>query len=191
MKSEDMRGDLCGAGSDHVPRGHHLLVSCQVHGFAAAEHGIYKSVSAASLLLLLLKQPGRRRNDRVLTDTTTTTVTFTTTTTVTGTTTTTASVTTTTTVTDTTTTTVTATTTTIETETTTTNAKATTKLRSERGEIYTDFDMALERSKTNVKKESGEYEVSINSWVYGKINGGGPEFTFKNMHGSIIVRKGN
>ncbi|WP_421891418.1 DUF4097 family beta strand repeat-containing protein [Marinoscillum sp.] len=71
------------------------------------------------------------------------------------------------------------------------NAKATTKLRSERGEIYTDFDMALERSKTNVKKESGEYEVSINSWVYGKINGGGPEFTFKNMHGSIIVRKGN
>lgn len=70
------------------------------------------------------------------------------------------------------------------------NTKATTKLRSERGEIYTDFDMALERSKTNVKKDNGEYEVSINSWVYGKINGGGPEFTFKNMNGSIIVRKG-
>ncbi|MFY0598221.1 MAG: DUF4097 family beta strand repeat protein [Cyclobacteriaceae bacterium] len=70
------------------------------------------------------------------------------------------------------------------------DTKATAKLRSDRGEIYTDFDMDMEGSKTDVKKENGEYEVSINSWVYGKINGGGSEFTFKNMMGSIIVRKG-
>lgn len=71
------------------------------------------------------------------------------------------------------------------------STKATTKIRSDQGEIFTDFDMALERSKPNVSKEEGVYEVSINSWVYGKINGGGPEYTFKNMHGNIIVRKGN
>lgn len=71
------------------------------------------------------------------------------------------------------------------------STKATAKLRSDRGDIYTDFDMSMERSKTDVKKENGQYEVSINSWVYGKINGGGPEYTFKNMNGNIIVRKGS
>lgn len=70
------------------------------------------------------------------------------------------------------------------------SSKITAKLRSDRGEIYTDFDMTMESSKTDVKTENGEYEVSINSWVYGKVNGGGPEYTFKNMHGSIILRKG-
>ena len=69
-------------------------------------------------------------------------------------------------------------------------AKATAKMRSERGEIYSDFDMALERSKPDIRKSNDAYEVSINSWVYGKINGGGPEYTFKNMNGNIIVRKG-
>ena len=69
--------------------------------------------------------------------------------------------------------------------------KATAKLRSDQGDVYTDFDMDMERAKTNVKRSDGQYEVSINSWVYGKINGGGPEFTFKNMNGNIIVRKGN
>lgn len=71
------------------------------------------------------------------------------------------------------------------------NVKASAKVRSDRGDIYTDFDMSLERSKTNVKKSDGQYEVSINSWVYGKINGGGPEYTFKNMEGNIIIRKGS
>lgn len=70
------------------------------------------------------------------------------------------------------------------------DVKATAKMRSERGEIYSDFEMAMERSKPDVRKSSNEYEVSINSWVYGKINGGGPEYTFKNMHGNIVVRKG-
>ncbi len=69
--------------------------------------------------------------------------------------------------------------------------KATTKMKSDQGEIYTDFEMAMERSKTNVKREEGQYEVAINKWVYGKINGGGPEYTLKNMNGNIIVRKGN
>ena len=68
--------------------------------------------------------------------------------------------------------------------------KATTKMKSDQGDIYTDFDMDMERSKTNVKREEGKYEVSINQWVYGKINGGGPEYTMKNMNGNIIVRKG-
>jgi hypothetical protein len=68
--------------------------------------------------------------------------------------------------------------------------KATTKMKSDRGEIFTDFDMAVENSKPETKSaDKGGYKVSINAWVYGEINGGGPEYTMKNMHGDIIIRK--
>lgn len=70
------------------------------------------------------------------------------------------------------------------------NVKATTKMKSDRGEIYTDFEMTVEKSRPETKSaEKGGYKVSINSWVYGDINGGGPEYTMKNMHGDIIIRK--
>lgn len=67
--------------------------------------------------------------------------------------------------------------------------KARAKMRSDQGEIYTDFDMTVDRSKPEVKSTDGQYKVSINSWVFGDINGGGPEYTFKNMHGDIIIRE--
>lgn len=69
------------------------------------------------------------------------------------------------------------------------NIKARAKMKSDRGEIFTDFDMTVDRSKPEVKTDDGEYKVSINSWVFGDINGGGPEYTFKNMSGDIIIRK--
>jgi DUF4097 and DUF4098 domain-containing protein YvlB len=68
--------------------------------------------------------------------------------------------------------------------------KASAKMKSDRGEIYTDFDMTVDKSRPEVKTKEGEnYKVSINAWVYGEINGGGPEYTFKNMHGDILIRK--
>ncbi len=68
--------------------------------------------------------------------------------------------------------------------------KAKAKMKSDRGEIFTDFDMTVDNSRPEVKSnDSGNYKVSINAWVYGEINGGGPEFTFKNMNGDIIIRK--
>jgi hypothetical protein len=72
------------------------------------------------------------------------------------------------------------------------NAKFSTKIKSDRGDIFTDFDMAIDNSKPKVeqKSSSGTYRVSIDEWVYGKINGGGPEMLFKNMHGNIYIRKG-
>jgi len=71
------------------------------------------------------------------------------------------------------------------------NVKANTKIKTDSGDIYTDFDMAIETSKpkVNQKSTSGTYRVSIEDWVYGKINGGGPECMFKNMHGDIYIRK--
>lgn len=70
-----------------------------------------------------------------------------------------------------------------------TSVKAQAKLKSDRGEIYTDFDMTITRSKPKVESNSKKYKVSVESWVTGEINGGGPEFTFKNMNGDIYLRK--
>lgn len=69
------------------------------------------------------------------------------------------------------------------------NIRATAKLRTQRGEIYTDFDMQVERTKVNVDRQSKRYEVSIDAWTLGKINGGGPEYLFKNYSDNIYVRK--
>lgn len=69
--------------------------------------------------------------------------------------------------------------------------KANFKLKSDRGEIFSDFDMDIDssRPKATRTEKDGLYKVSIEDWVYGKINGGGPEVMMKNMHGSIYIRK--
>lgn len=68
--------------------------------------------------------------------------------------------------------------------------KANAKLKSEMGEIFTDFDMAVEKQKAVAKteKSSNTYKVEIDQWVNGKINGGGPEMLFKTFNGDIIIR---
>lgn len=68
--------------------------------------------------------------------------------------------------------------------------KASVKMKSEMGDIYTDFNIDVKDTKPKVKKseESGEYKVSIEDWIYGDINGGGPEFLFTNFNGDIYIR---
>jgi len=70
------------------------------------------------------------------------------------------------------------------------SVKASVKMKSEMGDIYTDFDIDVKDTKPKVKKteDSGEYKVSIEDWIYGDINGGGPEFLFKNFNGDIYIR---
>ena len=69
--------------------------------------------------------------------------------------------------------------------------KANFKIKSDRGEIFTDFDMVTEKRKPVVKNESkpGMYSIKMDDWVYGKVAEGGPEFLMKNMNGNIYVRK--
>ncbi len=70
------------------------------------------------------------------------------------------------------------------------NAKATVKAKSDNGEVYTDFDMVLEKKSPKVETDtrSRTYRVKVEQWVYGKINGGGPEIMMKSFNGDIIVR---
>jgi hypothetical protein len=69
--------------------------------------------------------------------------------------------------------------------------KANVKLKSDRGDIYTDFDVVTEQPKPNVTRNgsSGMVSLKIEDWVYGKIDGGGPEIMMKNMNGNIYIRK--
>lgn len=71
--------------------------------------------------------------------------------------------------------------------------KADVKLKSDRGDIFTDFDMVAEQHKPTVTQKNGGkgamYSLKIEDWVYGKINGGGPQMMMKNMNGNIYIRR--
>ncbi|MGA0559518.1 DUF4097 family beta strand repeat-containing protein [Larkinella sp. VNQ87] len=71
------------------------------------------------------------------------------------------------------------------------NAKFNVKLKSDRGDIYSDFDVDVDKSQPNASRSAkdGMYKVSIDDWVQGKVNGGGREVMMKNMHGNIYIRK--
>lgn len=71
------------------------------------------------------------------------------------------------------------------------NTKSNLKLKSDRGEIYTDFEINVDKSqpKVNRTNESGMHKLSVDEWVYGTTNGGGPEFMMKTMNGNIYIRK--
>lgn len=72
------------------------------------------------------------------------------------------------------------------------NASLTVKMKSDWGEMFTDFDMDISRQdmgKVDSSTDSGTYRVSVNNWIYGSINGGGPEYLFKSMRGDIYIRK--
>lgn len=70
-------------------------------------------------------------------------------------------------------------------------AKFSVKMKSDRGEIYSDFDVDVDKTIPQAEKTSkeGMYKVSIDDWVKGKVNGGGSEIMMKNMNGNIYVRK--
>ncbi|HEX8426652.1 DUF4097 family beta strand repeat-containing protein [Hymenobacter sp.] len=72
------------------------------------------------------------------------------------------------------------------------NTKAALKLKSDHGEIYSDFDLATDKSPKKVTRsnEGGTYRVTIDDWTYGKINGGGAEVMMKTLNGNIYIRKG-
>ena len=73
------------------------------------------------------------------------------------------------------------------------NLKANVKLKSDMGEVLTDFDIDVDKTAAKIKqtadKEKGLYKIQKDEWTYGKINGGGPEIMMKTMHGDVLIRK--
>jgi DUF4097 and DUF4098 domain-containing protein YvlB len=72
--------------------------------------------------------------------------------------------------------------------------KANLSMRTDNGEVYSDFDIQLQSSSPQQTVEDsrgrgGKYVVKIDRTVHGTINGGGPELQFKNFNGNIYIRR--
>jgi DUF4097 and DUF4098 domain-containing protein YvlB len=69
--------------------------------------------------------------------------------------------------------------------------KANVKLRTDHGEIYSDFDFKLGGGAITQKNDTpdGKFKVKMDRTITGTINGGGTEATFKTYNGTIYLRK--
>jgi DUF4097 and DUF4098 domain-containing protein YvlB len=73
--------------------------------------------------------------------------------------------------------------------------KANVRMKTDNGEIYTDFDVKLDSGARMMQNEPGDpqdgrYHVRFDRALRGTINGGGPEFQFTSFNGQIFIRKG-
>jgi DUF4097 and DUF4098 domain-containing protein YvlB len=72
--------------------------------------------------------------------------------------------------------------------------KANLKLRSDQGDVFTDFDVELKtaaRAPLESRGQGGKFRIEVNRSIYGAINGGGPDFELRTFNGNVYVRKGN
>jgi DUF4097 and DUF4098 domain-containing protein YvlB len=72
--------------------------------------------------------------------------------------------------------------------------KATLSMRTDNGEVYSDFDIQLQTANPQPTVEDGrgkggKYVVKVEKTVRGNINGGGQEIQLKNFNGNIYIRK--
>ena len=72
--------------------------------------------------------------------------------------------------------------------------KANLVISSDRGDVFSDFDVAMAaRAPQQVAEDSrsqdGRYHVKIDKTVRGTINGGGQEIQFRNFNGNVYIRK--
>ncbi len=70
-----------------------------------------------------------------------------------------------------------------------TDARFTARMKSEFGDVYTDFDMKIRDESTPRVDSSTPFRISVNEWVMGEVNGGGPEYRFSNLRGNIYIRQ--
>lgn len=76
------------------------------------------------------------------------------------------------------------------------STRATFKLRSDTGDVFTDFDLQVvqgppPRVRDNRRDGGGRYEIAANKAIQGNVNGGGPEIEMRTFNGNVYVRKGS
>ena len=72
--------------------------------------------------------------------------------------------------------------------------KANVSMRTDNGEVFSDFDVQLQgntprQTVEDSRAQGGRYRVRVDKTVRGTINGGGPEIQFKDFKGNIYIRK--
>jgi hypothetical protein len=70
--------------------------------------------------------------------------------------------------------------------------KANLRLRSDQGDVYTDFDVQViaSASANRTQRNGRGVRIDVNRSIYGTVNGGGPDFELRTFDGNIYVRKG-
>jgi hypothetical protein len=74
------------------------------------------------------------------------------------------------------------------------NVRANIRMKTDNGEMYSDFDIKLDAGSHAIasepgKRENGSYRIRLDKTVHGTINGGGPEIQFTSLNGQIYIRK--
>jgi hypothetical protein len=74
------------------------------------------------------------------------------------------------------------------------DTKANIKLESDNGEVYSDFPVDMLAPSVNQtvqddRSKGGKYRLKIEKSMMGRINGGGPEITFKTFNGDIKLHR--
>jgi DUF4097 and DUF4098 domain-containing protein YvlB len=71
------------------------------------------------------------------------------------------------------------------------NAKFSLKMKSDQGEIYSDFKLEMRSTPSPEKKptrKDGKYVIKFDKTLYGILGGGGEEVQFKTFNGDIYIR---
>jgi hypothetical protein len=74
------------------------------------------------------------------------------------------------------------------------DTKANVKLQSDNGEVFSDFPVDMLAPTVNQtvqddRSKGGKYKLKIEKSTMGRINGGGPEITFKTFNGDIKLHR--
>jgi hypothetical protein len=70
--------------------------------------------------------------------------------------------------------------------------KANIKLKTNHGDVFSDFDVKLTGGHPITEKNNtpdGKFRLRIDRTIYGEINGGGPEVSFQSFNARIVIRK--
>jgi hypothetical protein len=76
------------------------------------------------------------------------------------------------------------------------SVRANVRMKTDNGEIYSDFEIKLDSGSHVITSDSGErehgrgaYHIRLDKTVHGAINGGGPDYQFTSLNGQIFIRK--
>ena len=75
------------------------------------------------------------------------------------------------------------------------DVKARVSMKTDNGEILSDFDVKMEAPVRSFppgsgRQPDGTFHVRLDKTLHGTINGGGPEYQFRSFNGKIFIRKG-
>jgi hypothetical protein len=71
--------------------------------------------------------------------------------------------------------------------------KANLRLRSDQGDVFTDFDVQVTagaEARQRTQRDGRTVRIDVNRSIYGTVNGGGPDFEMRTFNGNVYVRKG-